>query len=475
MSEAMLVDGLDNSEVGQKAINMIEFIKINKGDNMTLNISNEDERIVAGWISVEVKDLQGDLVPIDEIEKAMYKLMDRGGGIFYGHSNKPVGKILRWEVKKNPETGKMGVYVVAKIFRDYKIDDMVWEKIKKGIITGFSVGGTGKQKTVIMKDDDGIEKPVRMLTDIELCEISLVERPANPYAKIDFVNAIAKSVDSFVKGKDGNWYAVTEEGEYLLVGDEEIAKMAEDNWRAFISDMMKRLNLADLKVDDVWLDEQRRYVEEIVEKMYDAIADELYGKPMSELKPDEVYTVRRVASLMKDAAVLSRVAVLREEWFKRGLDFDKLTRQISFEFDHEEQLLKCLVKFFNGVVEAKSDDEVAELVVKSMDEIVEIMKPNDLRPPKRWWTRTVNRLKEEGYSEEEAKRLAGWIFYHELNPVKPKDKEEKDKKTTRAARARKRAWLRNIVESKKMFSEVLKTLKGTVEMFNEYGYVYDRK
>jgi len=58
--------------------------------------------------------------------------------------------------------------------------------------------------------------------------------------------------------------------------------------------------------------------------------------------------------------------------------------------------------------------------------------PEDLRPPKEWFDKCVD--------ETGNPRLCGWVFYHHLKPKKPEDKE-KDKPETRAARARKRAWM----------------------------------
>jgi len=162
-------------------------------------ITDPDERIVAGWASVEIVDLQKDIIPVKVLERAMYKYMDRGGHILYHHSNVPVGKVLRWEVKKHPETGKYGVWIEAKIFNEYETDNIVWNAIKQGKIKGFSIGGVGKEKKVKIKDADGKEQEVDLVTDIELNEISLVEEPANPLAKIEQINWYAKSNDAVKK------------------------------------------------------------------------------------------------------------------------------------------------------------------------------------------------------------------------------------------------------------------------------------
>jgi hypothetical protein len=172
-----------------------------------LLISDPDKRIVAGFASVEVKDLQNDIVPVSVLERAMYDFMERGGTIIYGHSNMPVGKVLRWEVRKHPETGKPGLWVEAEIYRGVIPADQLWEEIKAGKMLGFSIGGVGKEEKVKIKSDDGKEEEADLITFLQLMEISIVEEPANPHARIEYVNYMAKGNDDFSRclgeaGKD---------------------------------------------------------------------------------------------------------------------------------------------------------------------------------------------------------------------------------------------------------------------------------
>jgi hypothetical protein len=153
------------------------------------NVLDEEKRLVAGYISTEIVDNQGDLVPIEELEKTMLTLMDRGGFLNYSHSNKSVGKILQWDVRENPEVKKKGIYVVAKIFNDYHVDDLVWEKVKAGELGGFSIGATAKEAKMKLRDGKrGLPRDVDVLHDVSLMEVSLVENPANPLALVDAVS-----------------------------------------------------------------------------------------------------------------------------------------------------------------------------------------------------------------------------------------------------------------------------------------------
>lgn len=228
-------------------------------EKFELDIKNEDERIIAGYATVEVKDLQGDIVPISEMIKAMIDYMDRGGLIMYGHSNKPVGKVLYWDVKKHPETGEYGVYIIAKINRGYKFEDEVWKKIKEGVIKGFSVGGHGQREVGIMKRDDGTEEPVRIVKNLELFEISLVEEPANPYATI-VEYSLAKSNENNVL--------------------REIVKSLDIDYDKFVNEYERVLNSEMFKT--------------IKEKYVDIVAYDLFDKKYEELSEEEKYLVQKV-------------------------------------------------------------------------------------------------------------------------------------------------------------------------------------
>jgi HK97 family phage prohead protease len=162
-----------------------------------LVISDPDKRIIAGFASVEVKDLQNDIVPVSVLERAMYDFMERGGTIIYGHTNIPVGRVLRWEIRKHPETGKPGLWIEAEIYRGVIPADQLWEAIKAGKVLGFSIGGVGREEKVKVKTEDGKEEEADLVTFLQLLEISIVEEPANPHARIEYVNYMAKGNDDY--------------------------------------------------------------------------------------------------------------------------------------------------------------------------------------------------------------------------------------------------------------------------------------
>ena len=74
--------------------------------------------------------------------------------------------------------------------KDKIVDDDAWRKVKEGVYKGFSIGGavTGR---------DGGNPAI--VTGVELTEISLVDRPANP----DAVFALWKGDDAGASSPDG--------------------------------------------------------------------------------------------------------------------------------------------------------------------------------------------------------------------------------------------------------------------------------
>ncbi|MEM2446668.1 MAG: XkdF-like putative serine protease domain-containing protein [Candidatus Bathyarchaeia archaeon] len=451
-------------------------------DEKKFLIENEKDRIVAGFASVELRDLQGDIIPIEELEKAMYKLMDRGGYILYGHQNKPVGKILRWEIKEHPETKTKGLWIVAKIFDDYDVDNMVWDMIKKGKITGFSIGGLGKAKSVMMKEKDGSEKPTTILHDIQLMEISLVEKPANPMARFEFVNVFAKGV----------------------VVERDRMRIDCDNGRCIY---IRKEDFTDLidEVDYLISMAYNKY-EEVAPQLFNDIAVAMYGVGYDELETDEEKAiVKAVARKVYDSTAYMFARAIKEDWWnyrnidvyeaKRGIENELRTKLISFakevrsaikksdiekvieKYENEiveiqkpfagfENFDDCLSKMkergydeesakkicgklyheYHKVLQEKELDEVirdyikanglCEIVRKMRDELNQIVE-KDYRPPKEWWDRCVDSTGNP--------TLCAWVYWHHLKPRKPETKKEPDEPETREARRRKRAWL----ESKK--------------------------
>ena len=112
--------------------------------------------IVTGYASTPTKDLDGEIISLDAVKSALPAYME-WRNIRAMHQPEAVG------VTKEANVDDVGLFIRGKI-----IDPGAVLLVKEEVYKGFSIGGRKLAKT-----GDTI-------TDLELIEISLVDRPANP-------------------------------------------------------------------------------------------------------------------------------------------------------------------------------------------------------------------------------------------------------------------------------------------------------
>ncbi len=129
---------------------------------------DHEKRLVFGYASTEALDSQGEIVRKEAIEAALPDYM-RFANIRVMHQPSAVG------VAKEAEIDDKGLYLAARI-----VDDEAWRKVTEGVYKGFSIGGRVTERDQAKK---------HVITGVELIEISLVDRPANPEAVIEIYKA----------------------------------------------------------------------------------------------------------------------------------------------------------------------------------------------------------------------------------------------------------------------------------------------
>lgn len=136
--------------------------KVAKSDQITFSKVDSDKRQVFGWCSLskkdgqDVVDLQGDIIPIEEIEKSAYDyvLTSRKGGNQHereGEGPRHVGNVIESMVFTPEKIEKMGLpgdfpqgwWIGMKIE-----DEETWQQVKSGERAGFSVHGAGRRAPV---------------------------------------------------------------------------------------------------------------------------------------------------------------------------------------------------------------------------------------------------------------------------------------------------------------------------------------
>jgi len=125
---------------------------------------DEEKRLAIGYASTPALDSQGEIVNREAVEAALPDYM-RFANIREMHQPSAVG------VAEAADLDAKGLRIAAKV-----VDDDAWEKVKQGVYKGFSIGGRVTAR-------DPADR--RVITGLELTEISLVDRPANPEAVID--------------------------------------------------------------------------------------------------------------------------------------------------------------------------------------------------------------------------------------------------------------------------------------------------
>lgn len=122
---------------------------------------DEDQRMVWGYATTPALDCDGERVSLAAVKAALPDYMS-WGNIREMHQPSAVG------VAKEASVDSKGLWLGAHV-----VDDGAWAKVKQKVYKGFSIGGRA-----LNKSGDTIE-------ELQLLEISLVDRPANPECRIE--------------------------------------------------------------------------------------------------------------------------------------------------------------------------------------------------------------------------------------------------------------------------------------------------
>ena len=153
-----------------------------------------DERFFEGLLTVEMKDKQGEVTIVDELYKVLPIWMDRGAPISDTHSNRIIGKginFARTSVRNDENELLPAIKITGKIYNDYELDNLIWQKIKNGEYKGLSFGGATRTNRTPMRMKDG--SMAYALKELEHYEVAVCKDPAVPMAIITDVNGIAKA------------------------------------------------------------------------------------------------------------------------------------------------------------------------------------------------------------------------------------------------------------------------------------------
>lgn len=148
--------------------------------SVPLSKVNVEKRTVSGFASLDNLDQHDDIVPIDVARDAFVKFR---GNLREMHQPIAVGKVVSFSEEQfyDEESGNVynGIFVNSYVSKGAAD---TWEKVLDGTLSGFSIGGVIKGEKKVY--DPETQKMTRVITGLELHELSLVDSPANQFANI---------------------------------------------------------------------------------------------------------------------------------------------------------------------------------------------------------------------------------------------------------------------------------------------------
>ncbi len=157
----------DKATMAEYSSSYAHIVKTNKNDDGTLT--------VYGKATDSSIDIDQQICDENWLKEAMPQWMVSGGNIREQHSSIAAGVATEYEQKAD------GHYITALV-----VDPVSVKKVETGVLKGFSIGIRGPRVVRDTKAAGG------RIIDGQIVEISLVDRPANPNAKL----MLAKATDA---------------------------------------------------------------------------------------------------------------------------------------------------------------------------------------------------------------------------------------------------------------------------------------
>ena len=211
-----------------------------------------DQRFFEGYLTVQVKDKQGEITIVDELIKVLPIWMDRGAPISDTHSNRIIGKGISYaKVDYKTKDGESipAIKITGKIHKDYHLDDEIWDKIKSGEYKGLSFGGATKANRTpkILKDGSVAYE----LKSLEHYEVAVCKDPAVPLALITDYNPLAKAMtDNIEVREDGKMVIKCDKFGCTVDKSEDFSNADGDRPNTYNNDSDKSSNRESSPVDD---------------------------------------------------------------------------------------------------------------------------------------------------------------------------------------------------------------------------------
>lgn len=153
----------DTKDEAVNRLRQVEGHKMGKSEELKVTAdfikAEPTKQIVYGVVlEPDVIDSQGDIIKADEIERAAHAFMEKSQVIGNQHSEVAKAVVVEnyispMEFTLGEETVRKGTWIMAvKV-----LDEELWEGVKKGEYTGFSIGGRGVRTKVEIEQESSTE------------------------------------------------------------------------------------------------------------------------------------------------------------------------------------------------------------------------------------------------------------------------------------------------------------------------------
>lgn len=160
-------------------------------------VDDEKNVYVEGYASASVKDLDGETISEQALQKVASELTKEPyNKVFLDHAplksnadfeeKLPIGKII--EAKTREIEGKLKLWIKLVLNKAHPYFDVVYRSIKEGFLNAFSIGF------------HILQRKGNLITDLKILEVSLVGVPANPEAVVEEIYEKSFRDDIATKG-----------------------------------------------------------------------------------------------------------------------------------------------------------------------------------------------------------------------------------------------------------------------------------
>jgi hypothetical protein len=171
-----------------------------ENDDGTVITKTDDGRfIVDSWGTAQVRDKEGQELPVSELISDVPNMMKYDPKITLGHTDTPLGKILdiQRSIKDTKKGKKDAIRIKYEIDKGRRYMEAARKGIEKGTYGAVSLKGFAYGKSTYKSDDDGVTEVPH---DIEMVSFALCRSGMNPEATHIAINGkeIEKTDDGYL-------------------------------------------------------------------------------------------------------------------------------------------------------------------------------------------------------------------------------------------------------------------------------------